>query len=188
VDIEVFDSEIMEPLFWVLEETKGVTQMEKHHPEGDVFTHSLQVLQVAFRETIDTDLILAAMLHDVGKVGNSHGHEQIAIGLVDCHVSGKTLWLIKHHMRIWDLMLGQMRKKSKIEYLETHPWLPELIMLARWDKIGRNPNRKVVYDKQKIIDRLNICVDKRFVLNLKRAGMVGAEAGKKLRKEMQHGC
>ena len=52
----VFDSKIMEPLFWILEQTKGITQMETHHPEGDVFTHSMQVLKIAFRETIDIDL------------------------------------------------------------------------------------------------------------------------------------
>lgn len=158
----VFDSKIMEPLFWVLEETKDVVQMEIHHPEGDVFTHSLQVLQIAFRETIDTDLILAAMLHDVGKVGNSRGHEKIAVELLDCHCSAKTLWLIEHHMRIWYLLLGEMRKRSKVEFLINHPWLPDLIMLARWDKIGRNPRRKITYDKEKIIDRLNLCVEKHF--------------------------
>lgn len=161
----VFDSKIMEPLFWVLEQTKGIAQMEIHHPEGDVFIHSLQVLQIAFRETIDTDLILAAMLHDVGKIGNSRGHEKIAIDLLDCHCSGKTLWLIEHHMRIWHLILGEMKKRSKVESLSNHPWLPELIMLARWDKIGRNPRRKIIYDKEKIINNLNFCVEKRFELN-----------------------
>jgi hypothetical protein len=161
----VFDAKIMEPLFWILEETRGVIQMESYHPEGDVFTHSLQVLQVAFRETIDTDLILAAMLHDVGKIGNSMGHEKIGTELLDCHCSAKTLWLIEHHMRIWHLILGQMRKKSKIEYLNGHPWLPELILLASWDKMGRNPNREVAYNQEKIIARLNWCVEKRFAEN-----------------------
>lgn len=184
MDVEVFNIEIMQPLFWVLEETKGVIQMEYYHPEGDVFTHSIQVLEAAFRETIDTDLILAAMLHDVGKNRKSHGHEKTALDLLDCHCSGKTLWLIKHHMRIWEMLLGKMRKKSKVEYLNEHPWLPELIMLAKWDKMGKNPRCKTVYDKEKIIDRLNLCVVKHFEFNLKKAGMRGAEVGEKLRKEI----
>ena len=154
----VFDLEIMEPLFWILEETKGITQLEKHHPEGDVFTHSIQVLQIAFRETFDTDLIFAAMLHDVGKIGNSLGHEKIALDLLDCHCSAKTLWLIEHHMRIWYLIIGDMRKKSKVESLINHPWLPELIMLARWDKMGRNKNRTITYDKEKVVNKLNLCL------------------------------
>lgn len=160
--MKIFSHEIMEPLFWILEETRGIKQMERHHPEGDVFTHSLQVMQIAFRETIDTDLILAAMLHDVGKVGHSRGHEKIGVELLDCHCSAKTLWLIEHHMRFWCLLLGEMKKHSKVEYLQNHPWLPALAMLARWDKMGRNPKRKILYDKEKIIDKLNLCAEKHF--------------------------
>lgn len=163
--MKVFTHEMMEPMFWVLEETKGIIQMEIHHPEGDVFTHSLQALHAAFHETIDTDLILAAMLHDVGKIGNSRGHEKIGVELLDCHCSAKTLWLIENHMRIWYLLLGQMRKRSKVEFLKNHPWLPELIMLARWDKMGRNPRQEMMYDKEKIIDKLNLCVEKHFAEN-----------------------
>lgn len=160
--MKIFDGKIMEPLFWLLEETRGITQSEIYHPEGDVFTHSVQTMDNAFRETTDTDLILAAMLHDIGKIGNSRGHEKIALELLDCHCSTKTLWLIEHHMRIWYLILGKMRKRSKIKELIDHPWLPELIMLARWDKIGRNPNKKITYDRNKIVDRLNRCVERHF--------------------------
>ena len=43
--MNIFNNEIMEPLFWVLEQTQGIEQMAVHHPEGDVFTHSLQVME-----------------------------------------------------------------------------------------------------------------------------------------------
>lgn len=158
----IFDISYMAPLFGFLERCRGVEQLEEHHPEGDVFNHSLQVLWWAFRESNDVDLILAAMLHDVGKYENSLGHEKIAVDWLNEIASGKTLWLIEHHMRIWYLILGEMKKLSKVDYLINHPWLPELIQLARWDKIGRNPNRKIKYDRQKIIDNLNKCVGKHF--------------------------
>jgi len=35
-------------------------------------------------------------------------------------------------------------------------------MLARWAKMGRNPRCKIRYDKEEIIDRLNLCASKRF--------------------------
>lgn len=162
---DVFDRELMDPLFAALESTRGVIQMEVHHPEGDVFTHSLQVLKWAFRETDDTDLIIAAMLHDVGKVENSKGHEKIALNMIGQHVSAKTAWLIENHMRIWHLILGDMKKLSKIHNLANHPWLSDLIMLARWDKLGRNPNAKISYNYNEIISRLNGCVRSRFDLN-----------------------
>lgn len=162
--MNIYNEETMEPLFWILEQNKGVVQEERYHPEGDVFVHSLQTMQWAFRETFDTDLILAAMLHDVGKVAGSLGHDNYAVEFLDCHCSTKTLWLIKNHMRIWYFILGEMHKLKKIRDLIEHPWFPELIHLARFDKMARNPNRKVIYDKEHIMDRLNNYSEKHFRL------------------------
>lgn len=151
----LFDEEYMKPLFELLEQTKGVEQMAKHHPEGDVFIHSLQTMRCAFRETDDTDLILAAMLHDIGKKELRSGHEAIAVEWLEPHTSVKTLWLIKNHMRVWTYLLGDMRKLSKCSTLVGHAWFPELIQLARWDKMGRRPNYVPSYDKTTIMDMLN---------------------------------
>jgi len=160
--MKVFTYEIMKPLFDILDQTKGVTQMSVWHPEGDVLTHSLQVMNLAFRESYDIDLILSAMLHDVGKVVNSKGHDKIAVEWLGDLVSVKTSWLIGNHMRFWFYVMGEMKKRSKVEELAGHGWLPELTLLARWDKMGRNPSRRVEYDKMEIIDRLNKCVSYHF--------------------------
>jgi len=162
MNIIVFDNKFMNPLFDLLEDCRGVKQNEEHHPEIYVFEHSLQVLRRAFRESIDTDLILAAMLHDIGKKENTLGHDKIAVEMLQGIVSVKTLWLIEHHIRIWYFLLGPMKKLSKVNELSGHPWLPELILLARWDKMGRNPNAKTKYDRQDIMDRLNNCITVRF--------------------------
>lgn len=161
MELMVYTHENLEPIFKLLEKTKGVTQSEQHHPEGDVFNHSLQVLYLALRETTDIDLIFAAMLHDVGKIEMRSGHEEASIRLSLPYCSLKTLWLIEHHMRIWTFILGEMKKYSKVQYLVNHPWLPELILLARWDKKGRVP-RKVVYDRDKILDKINIIVYNKY--------------------------
>lgn len=153
----------MEPLFYALTACRGVEQSPQHHPEGDVLTHSLQVARYAFRESIDTDLILAALLHDIGKHINARGHDRLGAEFVRAHVSAKTEWLIEQHMRVWYLILGQMRRHQKIRDLLDHPWLPELIHLARWDKMGRNPAARVQYDEDDIMARLNACAEKRFL-------------------------
>lgn len=160
--ITIFTEELMETYFSALERCKGVPQMDEYHPEGDVFNHSLQVLHWAFRETNDTDLILAAMLHDVGKVKESKGHEQIAVEMLDEYLTTKTRWLIEQHMRIWYLIRGEIRRLGKVHELISHPFLPDLILLARWDKMGRNPRSTIHYSRQTIIDRLNKCVKKHF--------------------------
>lgn len=153
---------MMDPLFEIMERTRGVTQSEDYHPEGDVFIHSIQTMRWAFRETDDTDLILAAMLHDVGKVAGSKGHEEVSVRLVKDLVSVKTCWLVKNHMRVWYWLLGDMKKLSKAKDLAVHSWLPELVQLARFDKLGRNPRAVVKYDRTEIVGKLVACVERHF--------------------------
>ena len=151
----ILPREVIDPLFDLLESCKGVTQMEEHHPEGDVFVHSCQVLHWALKESQgDVDLVLAAMLHDIGKKENSLGHDDIGAKMLEGKVSAKTQWLIKNHMRVHFLIKGQTRRLKKVMSIVNHPWLPELVLLARWDKIGRNPNFKLKYDRERFIARL----------------------------------
>lgn len=174
----MYTEEYMAPLFDFLENCKGVEQDPKWHPEGDVFKHSLQVLKNAFRETYDTDLILAAMLHDVGKVENSKGHEQIAAKWLHELCSPKTIWLIEQHMRFWEYIDGSMKKYGKVMYLSYHPWLPELVQLARWDKRGRNPSLVVKYDREDILTRLNECAEEHFMKAKHEAWLMSLNEGK----------
>ena len=164
INMEIFTEELMLPLFEVLEACKGVTQKAEWHPEGDVFVHSLQTLQWAFRESEDIDLIIAAMMHDVGKQVNSLGHEKGSVALIKDHISAKTEWLILNHMRVWSFILGDMKKLSKVKEMAKHPWLGDALFLGRWGKLGRNSKKKVMYDRQYILDRLNNIVIKRFNL------------------------
>ena len=143
-----------DPLFNALEQCRGTAQDNIYHPEGDVFTHSLQVLEWALKESDDIDLIMAAMLHDVGKRIDTNSHEKYSVKLVHGHISEKTEWLILHHMRFWKLVLGEMKRQGKIDYLINHKWFPELALLARWDKLGRNPNKFIEYDRYETILKL----------------------------------
>jgi predicted HD phosphohydrolase len=88
-------------------------------------------LNIALKETDDIDLILAAMLHDIGKAVNTLEHDKIAIEMLKDYASVKTLFLIENHLRIRLLLNGDMKRLSKVQFLINHPWLPELILLAR---------------------------------------------------------
>lgn len=142
------------PWFKALEACDGIEQGDIHHPEGDVLIHSLQVFGWACRESNDFELILAALLHDVGKAIDVKGHDNYGYEMMREHVPEKTAWLIKNHMRFWYFVLGDMKRLKKAQDLAGHPWLRELAVLARWDKMGRDPGKMVVYDREAIIRRL----------------------------------
>jgi len=93
------------------------------------------------------------MLHDVGKIGGSIKHAHKSVVLLSCHCSEKTLWLIENHLKFWDWVTGEMKKHQKVLDLYNHKWFHELALLGRWDKLGRNPNKKTSYDQRKIIKR-----------------------------------
>ena len=135
--------ERFEPFFWILDECAGVTQRAEYHPEGDVLTHSIQSYKHAARESNDIALILAALLHDVGKVSGQMGHENISIELLDCHCSKKTLWLIKNHMRVHTWLNGEMHKLKKVTNLFKNEWFKDLIHLARIDAVARKAGHEI---------------------------------------------
>lgn len=160
--LNIFTEELLAPAFDLLEACRGVEQMEKHHPEGDVFTHSLQVVWHALRETDDVDLILAALLHDVGKAVMKLGHDEKGAELLRDCATVKTLFLVEQHMRIHSWINGDMKRPGKARAMAEHPWLPELVQLSRWDAMGRVAGKKVTWDRQKFIDTLNEKAAKHF--------------------------
>ena len=152
-------------IFELLEDCRGHMQSPEHHPEGDVFIHSLQVCHFAMKESNDIDLLLGALLHDIGKKIALHGHEVEAIKLLNDYASAKTLWLIEHHMRFWYYILGDMRKLGKCKSLADHPWTCDLLQLARWDKMGRIKDWIPMYSREIIIERLNNKIEGRYIKN-----------------------
>ena len=75
-------------IFPEIEQMVGIPQPQEHHPEGDVFNHTMLVLKRAADLGYDLDTRFAALTHDFGKAtsyltrGNLHGHEQTGVAIV----------------------------------------------------------------------------------------------------------
>ena len=76
-------------LFPEIEALYGVPQSAKHHPEGDVGTHTLMVLDAAAKLTDDIEIRFAALVHDLGKGvtpqaewPNHPGHESAGLPIL----------------------------------------------------------------------------------------------------------
>ncbi|MDR7446642.1 MAG: CCA tRNA nucleotidyltransferase [Armatimonadota bacterium] len=127
---------------------RGVPQPEEYHPEGDVFEHTVRVLE-ALREPTVT-LAWGALLHDVGKPLTYEVRERIRFPRHDevgAQVADQVMRrlrasneqvervtaLVRGHMRVKDF--PQMRE-AKRRRLAGSSEFPELVELLRADSVA----------------------------------------------------
>jgi HD superfamily phosphodiesterase len=116
----------------------GIRQDPRYHPEGDALYHTLQVFDLARRDTDDRTLWAAALLHDVGKAVSSPDHAEVGADLLDGLVAPRVVWLVRHHL---DLLHAPAQTKRR---LRGSPALADLQRLRRWDVGGRSPRASVI--------------------------------------------
>jgi len=132
-----------------IEAMKGVRQSPDHHPEGDVFTHTLLTLGqlAAPSET----LAYGCLLHDVGKpvcvrgesdhitfYGHSEKGAEIAEAVLKRLRRGRAVWervvyLVRHHLR--HTQAPKMRLSTLKRFLREEG-IEELLELARIDALA----------------------------------------------------
>jgi predicted HD phosphohydrolase len=75
---------------------------------GDIteLDHALQTATRAERSGADDELVLAALVHDIGKVFGDAGHGEMAAALLEPHVRADVVQVVRHHgaftARHWD--------------------------------------------------------------------------------------
>jgi len=118
---------------------ENVKQNPKWHPEGDALYHSLQVFDLACAELpYDEELLLAALLHDVGKAIDPYNHVEAGLESLAEYITPRTGWLIKHHMDAHGIRDGSLGQKQRSR-LQAHESYEELMVLARCDRGDRTP-------------------------------------------------
>lgn len=104
----------------------------EHHPEGDLFTHAIQVLQRVADRTSDPLARFCALFHDIGKLATApalypkyHGHDETGFEMAEkfCHrlclptsYRKALAWISRLHGKAnkWD----QLRDSSKVKMAE----------------------------------------------------------------------
>lgn len=125
-------------LFSLLSSLNGVRQSPRHHPEGDALFHSLQVFELARRESADPVLWAAALFHDVGKAVDGPLHDEVGADLLDGLLCPRAVWLVRHHL---DLLKDPRATRRRHRGTDA---LRDLEKLRRWDLGGRDPRARVV--------------------------------------------
>ena len=141
LDAEVLDAESKLDRFQLyrslLLPLDKVGQSKKHHPEGDVLYHSLQVFELARYELpYDEEFLLAALLHDVGKGLDPDDHVGAALEALEGAITPRTAWLIEHHMEAHQVIDGSLGFRAKHRLRESLDY-EELMLLQKCDRDGR---------------------------------------------------
>jgi len=63
----------------------------------DRYQHSLQSASRAYRDAASEEMVVAAMLHDIGDTLAPCNHGELAAAVIRPYVSDETYWIIKHH-------------------------------------------------------------------------------------------
>ncbi len=124
---------------------KGVEQPPEFHPEGDVFLHTLLMLELMHEPT--PELAMAVLLHDVGKPLTQTFEDRIRFNYHDKAGARLATDLCKRLRfsngsteRIVSLILNHMRldaapqmRPSKLKRFVREPWFTDLLELCRLD-------------------------------------------------------
>lgn len=145
--------------FAELRDLIGVEQDPIHHPEGDVWTHTMMVLDAAAALRGDAaypaGFMISALCHDFGKAvafqikdGRIHayGHELKGVPLAETFVKRLTSEaklcayvknMVELHMRPNMLVAQKAGEKAYMKMFDLAVSAPDLLMLAKADHLGR---------------------------------------------------
>jgi len=122
---------------------ESVRQSPRHHPEGDVLYHSLQVFELAREQRpYDVEFLQAALLHDVGKGLDPHDHVRAGLEALEGLISARTAFFIEHHMHALELKAGTLGHKMT-QRLRASEDFDDLMLLRDLDTAGRVPGAVV---------------------------------------------
>jgi hypothetical protein len=114
-----------------------VKQSPVYHPEGDALYHSLQVFELARSvRPWDQELLLAALLHDVGKAIDPRDHVAAGLSALEGHITDRTRWLIEHHMEAHEVATGEIGWRALRRLKESEDF-DDLMLLRELDDAGR---------------------------------------------------
>lgn len=147
--------------FTMLSCLKSIEQSSKYHPEGNVWNHTMMVLdEAALRKNEATDcrvFMWAALLHDIGKAKTtkrrkgkvtSYNHDKVGSEMVweflkdfeEQDFIKKVSSLVRWHMQI--LYIAKSLKFADLVTMKKEVGTQDIALLCLCDRLGRgNANR-----------------------------------------------
>jgi predicted HD phosphohydrolase len=108
----------------------------------DRYEHSLQAATRALRDSAEDELIVAALLHDIGDLLAPKNHAEFAAAVLEPYVSRTTHWIVKHHgiFQGYYYYHHYGMNRNERDKFRGHPAFKQTVdFCARWDQTSFDP-------------------------------------------------
>ncbi|HEV7612946.1 MAG TPA: HD domain-containing protein [Steroidobacteraceae bacterium] len=104
--------------------------------------HSLQTATRALKDGADDELIVAALIHDVGDDLAPYNHSEIAAGIIGPYVRPEVTWIVEQHGLFQSYYYAHYsgRDRNARDKFRGHPWYQACKdFCANWDQCSFDP-------------------------------------------------
>ena len=109
----------------------------------DRLEHSLQCASRAYRDGADEELVVAALLHDIGDLLSPFNHSELAAAVLRPYVSERTHWIVLHHGLFQSYYYAHHTggDRNARDAYRDHPWYQDTVDFChRWDQSSFDPD------------------------------------------------
>ena len=107
--------------------------------------HSLQTATRALKENASDEMIVAALLHDIGDELAPNNHAEFAAAILKPYVSEKTAWIVEKHgiFQMYYYAHHLSFNKNERDKYKGHKYYPVTAEFCeKWDQASFDPNYK----------------------------------------------
>ncbi len=109
----------------------------------DRLEHSLQSATRAWRDGADEEMVVAALLHDIGDMIAPHNHSELAAAVLRPYVSERTYWIVLHHGLFQGYYYAHHTggDRNARDAYRDHPWYQDTVDFChQWDQSSFDPH------------------------------------------------
>ena len=109
--------------------------------------HSLQCATRAHRDGADEEMVVAALLHDIGDLLSPFNHSELAAAVLRPYVAERTYWIVRHHGLFQSYYYAHHTggdRHARDAYRD-HPWYQDTVEFChRWDQSSFDPTYELL--------------------------------------------
>ena len=125
----------------VLEQLRGLAGSLGGY-KVDRLEHSLQSATRAYWDDADEEIVVAALLHDIGDLLSPHNHSELAAAVLRPYVSERTYWIVRQHGLFQSYYYAHHfgDDRNARDRYKDHEWYQDAVEFChRWDQSSFDP-------------------------------------------------